>query len=68
MGEAEIQVGMSEYDGDDIEIGFNPRFITEALKVLETDSVMIEMKAPAKPGVIRAGSDFLYVVMPVNMN
>lgn len=68
MGEAEIQVGMSEYDGEDIEIGFNPRFITEALKVLDSESVMIEMKAPAKPGVIRAGSDFLYVVMPVNMS
>ena len=28
---------------------------------------MIEMKAPNKPGVIKVGSDFTYVVMPVSL-
>lgn len=67
MGEAEINVGMEQYDGDSIEIGFNPTFITEALKILENDEVILEMKAPNRSGLIKSGSDFLYVVMPVNL-
>ncbi|MFU8827975.1 MAG: DNA polymerase III subunit beta [Phycisphaerales bacterium] len=67
MGEAEISVEMKSFDGDDIEIGFNPAFIIDALKVLPGEEVMIEMKAPNKPGMIKSGSDFVYVVMPVNL-
>jgi DNA polymerase-3 subunit beta len=67
MGEAEINVEIDEYDGEDIEIGFNPAFITDALKILDNDQVIIEMKAPNKPGLIKSGSDFVYVVMPVNL-
>ncbi len=67
MGEAKINVEIAQYDGDDIEIGFNPAFITDALKVLDNDQVVIEMKAPNKPGLIKSGNDFTYVVMPVNL-
>lgn len=67
MGEAEINVEMKSFDGDDIEIGFNPAFIIDALKVLPGEEVMIEMKAPNKPGMIKSGTDFVYVVMPVNL-
>ena len=67
MGEAEIDVPMSAYEGEPIEIGFNPQFITDALKVMSESSVVVELKAPNKPGLIRSGADFLYVVMPVNL-
>lgn len=67
MGEAQIQVGLSSYDGEDIEIGFNPVFLTEALKVIAEPEVILELKAHNKPGIVRSGSDFLYVVMPVNL-
>ena len=67
MGEAEVKVEMTGYEGGDIEIGFNPAFITEALKVVDAEEVILEMKAPNKPGLMRTGSDFLYVVMPVNL-
>ncbi|MDF1869184.1 MAG: DNA polymerase III subunit beta [Phycisphaerales bacterium] len=68
MGEATINVELSSYDGDDIEIGFNPAFITDALKVITDAEVMIELKSGNKPGLFKAGSDFLYVVMPVNLS
>jgi DNA polymerase III sliding clamp (beta) subunit (PCNA family) len=29
--------------------------------------VIMELKAPNKPGVIKSGADFVYVVMPVNL-
>ncbi len=68
MGDAEINVDLSSYDGDDIEISFNPAFITDVLKVVSDPEVIVELKAPNKPGLIRsAASDFLYVVMPVNL-
>lgn len=67
MGEAEIKVPLSTYNGEPITIGFNPGFITEALKVIADEDVTFELKAPNKPGLLRAGPDFLYVVMPVNL-
>ncbi len=67
MGEARVEVGLAGYEGDDIEIGFNPTFITDALKVMNDPQVIMELKAPNKPGVIKSGADFVYVVMPVNL-
>jgi DNA polymerase-3 subunit beta len=67
MGEAEIDVDVASYDGEDIEIGFNPSFIIDALKVVSEPEVIIELKAPNKPGLIKAGQDFVYVVMPVSL-
>jgi DNA polymerase-3 subunit beta len=67
MGESEIDVNLAAYEGDDVEISFNPHFIADALKAIDDPEVLIEMKAPNKPGVLRCGTDFLYVVMPVTM-
>lgn len=67
MGEARIGVDLTAYDGHDIEIGFNPTFITDALKVITDPEVIIELKAANKPGLVKSGGDFLYVVMPVNL-
>lgn len=67
MGEAQITVDLTKYDGDDLEIGFNPAFITDALKVVSEPEVILELKAGNKPGLIRSGQDFVYVVMPVNL-
>lgn len=68
MGEATINVELAGYDGADIEIGFNPSFITDALKVIQEPEILIELKSPNKPGLLKSGPDFLYVVMPVNLN
>lgn len=65
MGEAEIRVDLAGFEGEDIEIGFNPVFITDALKVISENQVIMELKSPNKPGLIKSGSDFVYVVMPV---
>lgn len=67
MGEAEIKIDLAGYEGSDIEIGFNPAFITDALKVISDPQVIMELKAPSKPAMIKSGADFLYVVMPVNL-
>ncbi len=65
-GESEIDVNLATYDGDDLEISFNPELISDALKTMDEPEVVIELKGSTRPGVIRNGADFLYVVVPVN--
>lgn len=67
MGEAEINVELPEFSGDPIDIGFNPVYMLDALKVIEDDKVQYEFKAGNKPGVLKTASNFTYVVMPVNL-
>lgn len=67
MGDAEIEVKLESFEGDSVEIGFNPQYIIDALKVIEDAQVSIELKASNKPGLIRTGPNFTYVVMPVNL-
>ncbi len=65
-GEAEVtmQVG---YDGEPMNVAFNPVFLTDALKVMGSDEITLEFSAPNKPAVLKSGTEFLYVVMPVDL-
>ena len=65
-GEATINFSC-KYEGADVEIGFNPNFLMEALKVVDTDEFSLELSAPNRPGLLKAGVDFQYVIMPVNL-
>jgi DNA polymerase-3 subunit beta len=67
MGESEVRIDGIDYQGEPIDIAFNPTFIVDVLKVIDSEQVMIELKAPNKPGVIKVGADFTYVVMPVSL-
>jgi len=65
-GEAEVTCPVN-YDGGGVEIAFNPGFLTDAMRVAETDEITIGMNASNKPAVIKSGNDFLYVLMPVDI-
>ena len=65
-GAAEIKMPL-EYGGEGIEIGFNPHFMVDALRVLRTAEFEMELGQPDRPGVIKSGADFLYVLMPINL-
>lgn len=56
-----------KFDGADLEIGFNPTFLIEALKVADSDEVQLEMTQPNRPGLLKSGANFQYVIMPVNL-
>ncbi len=55
--------------GKDLEIGFNPRYLIEALKVIDDDEVELEFSSPLLPVVIRplAGSGYVYMVLPLKL-
>ena len=62
-----------EHEGEDIEIGFNAKFIVEMLSNLDTDQIRLNMSAPNKAGVITPAEkdkneDILMLVMPVMLN
>jgi len=67
-GEAEVEVPIESFTGDKLEIAFNPVYIMDALKVVEGDDVTIELKKSEKPGLIRSGSNFVYIIMPVSLS
>ncbi len=54
--------------GDDLEISFNMRYLTDALQSISGDSLSLSFSGFGKPLVIRSISDnsFLYLVMPMN--
>ncbi|NLX15110.1 MAG: DNA polymerase III subunit beta [Phycisphaerales bacterium] len=66
QGEATISM-RAGYGGENVDIGFNPNFILDALRVVGTPTVNFEMKETNRPGVLKAGSEFMYVVMPVSL-
>ncbi|MCS7177737.1 MAG: DNA polymerase III subunit beta [Anaerolineae bacterium] len=56
-------------EGAAVEIAFNVKFILEALGVVNSPQVMMDIISPSSPGVIRpvGGDDFTYVVMPMTL-
>jgi DNA polymerase-3 subunit beta len=65
-GEAEVNFPC-KFEGGDVEIGFNPQFLTEALRVVDSDEISLEMTAANRPGLLKGGQNFIYVIMPVNL-
>ena len=63
-----------QYEGSDIEIGFNSRFLLEMISSLETEQIHLEMSAPNRAGILlpegnsQDGEDILMLVMPVMLN
>ncbi len=66
-GEAEIEVPITSFTGDRLEIAFNPVYIMDALKVIDSNEITIELKKSEKPGLIRSGNNFVYIIMPVSL-
>lgn len=62
-----------DHEGDDIEIGFNAKFLIEMLTNIGTDQIKLNMSAANKAGVILPAEkdkseDILMLVMPVMLN
>jgi len=59
----------AEIEGDSLEIGFNNKYLIEALRVCDTDEVKIALNGPVSPILILPveGDHFLYLVLPVRL-
>ena len=66
MGDAQVDMP-TDYKGEPMEIGFNPQFLLEVLRVIRTPEFDLELGESDRPGVIKSGTNFLYVLMPINL-
>lgn len=62
-----------QYEGDDMEIGFNARFLVEMLNNLSSEEITLEMSTPNRAGLLfpaikEDNEDILMLVMPVMLN
>ena len=63
-----------DYNGDDMEIGFNSRFILEMLNNIACEEINLSMSLPNKAGIISPvgnkdkAEDITMLVMPVMLN
>ena len=65
-GDAQVNMPV-DYKGDPIEIGFSPQFLIDVLRVIRTPEFEMELGQPDRPGLIKSGPNFLYVLMPINL-
>ncbi len=62
------------YDGQDIEIGFNSKFMLDMLATLDNENIIIEMSAPNRAGILlpddkdNEDEDILMLIMPVMLS
>lgn len=68
MGRASDQIDV-EMTGENVEIGFNNRYLLEALRNTECDEVEIQLGGPLSPMKIvpKSGDSFLFLVLPVRL-
>ncbi|MGH2519298.1 MAG: DNA polymerase III subunit beta [Chloroflexota bacterium] len=54
-------------EGDPAEIAFNARYLADALSVLDSEQVRVELLNPSAPGVIKPvdSTDYVHVIMPM---
>ncbi len=58
-----------EKEGDEIIIGFNPKFLMDALRVIDDDDVVIYMADSKNPCIIKdAEESYVYIILPININ
>ena len=68
VGDAKEEV-IVETEGKELEIGFNPKYLLDALKVIEDEEIYMDFGTNISPCVIRPIADdkFTYMVLPVRL-
>lgn len=69
VGDAE-EAMPAAFDGEPLEIGFNPDFLKDGIDSVKGDEVMLRLISPLRPGLLQPveNEDFRYLVMPIRLN
>ncbi len=69
VGDAE-ETMPAAFDGEPLEIGFNPDFLKDGIESVEGDELMLRLISPLRPGLLQPvdNEDFRYLVMPIRLN
>lgn len=68
LGDAKEEISV-DYEGESLKIGFNSRYLIDAVSTIEGEKVLLELKGKQNPGVIRSsdGANHTSVVMPMRI-
>ncbi|NDC24526.1 MAG: DNA polymerase III subunit beta [Proteobacteria bacterium] len=68
LGDAQEEIAV-DYQGEEMKIGFNSRYLIDAVSSIEGENVILELKGKQNPGVIRScsGDNHTSVVMPMRI-
>ncbi|MGH2843291.1 MAG: DNA polymerase III subunit beta [Solirubrobacteraceae bacterium] len=69
IGEAREAIPVA-FQGEPMDIGFNPEFLREGLEALEEGDAVVKLISPLRPGLLESGdgSGFVYLIMPIRLN
>jgi DNA polymerase-3 subunit beta len=69
VGEARESMPVA-FQGELLEIGFNPEFLRAGLEAVEEGDVLLKLISPLRPGMIEAADEsrFRYLIMPIRLN
>ena len=68
MGSMNEDIDISK-EGKDILIGFNPKFLIDALRVIDDEEVTLYLMNPKAPCFIKDDKEnYIYLILPVNFN
>jgi len=69
VGDAEEKMPAA-FDGEPLEIGFNPEFLRDGIESVAGDEVVLRLISPLRPGLLQPvdNEDFRYLVMPIRLN
>jgi DNA polymerase III subunit beta len=69
VGDAE-ETMPAAFEGEPLEIGFNPDFLREGIESVQGDEVLVRLISPLRPGLLQPvdNEDFRYLVMPIRLN
>ena len=58
-----------EKSGNDVMIGFNPKFLIDVLRVIDEEKITIYLMDSKAPCFIKdEGNNYIYIILPVNFN
>lgn len=69
VGDAE-EAMPAAFEGEPLEIGFNPEFLREGIESVAGDEVLLRLISPLRPGLLQPvdSEDLRYLVMPIRLN
>lgn len=68
LGHAEEDLAV-QFEGDPVVIGFNSRYLLQAMEVIDSDEVILELKEADNPGVLKpvGRENYVCVLMPMGV-
>lgn len=66
MGKSNVKVEVPDFTGKELEVGFNPDYLLDAMRSCTGENIEVEASEGTKPVVFRDGANYLHLIMPLS--